>query len=255
MTEKNVVVNGLLTKYLSEGKGKTILLLHGWGDDSRTYKVVQRSLSQNYHTVAVDLPGFGSTDAPNEAWNLDLYGDFVARFIKKLGLKVYALVGHSNGGAIAIRAVANGDVHVERLILLSSAGIRDAYKGKKRVLRIAAKLGKVVVAPLPKRAKNRLKKSAYKTIGSDLFVAGHLQETFKNVVTDDVQKDASTIIVPTLLIYGLNDTATPPEYGEAFAKRIKKSHLNVIEGAGHFVHHEAADEVNQMIKMFLEADK
>lgn len=154
MTEKNVVVNGLLTKYLSEGKGKTILLLHGWGDDSRTYRVVQRSLSQNYHTVAVDLPGFGSTDAPKEAWNLDLYGDFVGHFIKKLGLKVYALVGHSNGGAIAIRAVANGDVHVEKLILLSSAGIRDVYKGKKRVLRIAAKLGKVVVAPLPKEPKS-----------------------------------------------------------------------------------------------------
>ena len=251
MQEKQVVVNGLITKYSQVGEGKVVILLHGWGDDSSTYQEVQESLATEYSTIALDLPGFGGTQSPKDPWTLDNYAEFVSAFITKKDIKLFALVGHSNGGAIAVRGIANQTLKPKKLILLASAGIRDKYKGKKRALRLVAKVGKLAVAPLPKATRDKLKRSAYKSVGSDLFVAENLQETFKNIVTDDVQKDARKISIPTLLVYGLNDSATPVEYGELLSSKITGSKLNVIEDAGHFVHHDATDEVNQLVKLFL----
>lgn len=251
MQTNQVVVNGLITNYSQAGEGKVVVLLHGWGDDSSTYLRVQESLSSVYTTVAIDLPGFGGTQSPKDPWTLDDYAEFVAAFIDKKNIKPFAIIGHSNGGAIAVRGVGNRNLKPKKLVLLASSGIRDQYKSKKKALRIVAKVGKLAVFPLPKTTKNKLKRSAYMSIGSDLFVAEHLQETFKNIVTDDVQKDAEKIEVPTLLVYGLNDSATPPEYGELLSSKIVGSKLSVIEDAGHFVHHDATDEVNQLIKLFL----
>lgn len=251
MQEKQIVVDGLITKYSQVGDGKVVILLHGWGDDLTTFARVQLSLATEYSAVALDLPGFGGTQSPKGSWTLDDYANFVGAFIAKKGFKPLAVIGHSNGGAIAVRGVASGILKPKKLILLASSGVRDQYKGKKKALRIVAKVGKLAVAPLPKSTRNKLKRSAYKTVGSDLFVAEHLQETFKNIITDDVQEDAKKISIPTLLVYGLNDAATPPDYGKLLSSKITGSRLNVIEDAGHFVHHDATNEVNQLVKLFL----
>ena len=247
----NIVVNGLLTNYQQLGDGKTVLLLHGWGDTSQTFVGLQKELAKTYQAIALDLPGFGQTQPPELVWGLNDYADFVGAFLTKLQQKPYAIVAHSNGGAIAIRGLAVGNLQAEKLILLASAGIRSEYKGRKLLLRLAAKGAKALTAPLPKSAQQKLKKGAYKTIGSDLFVAEHLQETFKKVVTDDVQADASRLNIPTLLLYGQNDTATPPRYGELFHKAIQGSRLEVLPAAGHFLHHDQPDEVNKAVQEFL----
>jgi pimeloyl-ACP methyl ester carboxylesterase len=250
----NIVVDGLLTNYQRVGKGKTLLLLHGWGDSAKAFQPFVQQFSQNYDVIALDLPGFGQTQPPQEVWGLDDYAGFVAAFIKKLGVdSVYALVGHSNGGAIAIRGLGNQQLQSEKLILLASAGIRGEYRGRKRILRAAAKVAKAATAPLPKRVQSKLKKRAYATIGSDLFVAEHLQETFKKVVTDDVLADARKLTLPTLLVYGSQDEATPPRYGEQLHKAIAGSTLKLIDQAGHFLPTEHYVEVAPIIKEFLNA--
>lgn len=247
-----IVVDSLLTRYQSVGKGKTVLLLHGWGDSLSSFYDLSAKLSRNYQVVSLDLPGFGQTQAPPATWGLDDYAKFVANFAKKAGLtKIFAVVGHSNGGAIAIRGLANNTLKTEKLVLLDSAGVRSEYKGRKYALRVMAKAGKVLVSPLPKAPRENLRRKAYKLIGSDMFVAEHLQETFKKVVTDDVQADAAKIKVPTLLIYGQDDKATPPEFGEKLASKIAKSKLEIIEHAGHFAHHDQPEQVGQSVEEFL----
>jgi pimeloyl-ACP methyl ester carboxylesterase len=247
-----VIVDKLLTSYEKTGKGPTILLLHGWGDSHITFNSLARDLQRKYTIISLDLPGFGGSQPPNQAWGLDDYCDFVAKFLKKIGHeKLYAVIGHSNGGSIAIRGLANDSLKSDKLVLISSAGIRDVYKGRKKILRIAAKAAKAATSPLPKSAKNKLKRGAYQAIGSDMFVAEHLQETFKKIVIDDVRADAARLKLPTLLIYGADDKATPPAYGEMYQDAISGSMLQIVDDGGHFVHHDKPEAVSEFIMEFL----
>lgn len=247
-----VVVNGLLTHYETVGSGPIILVLHGWGDDSRSWAGFSKSLCCQWQVVTVDLPGFGATQSPDSAWGLDEYARFVSEFLAKVAISPFAVVGHSNGGAIAIRGLKHGDITADKLVLLASAGIRGEYKGKLKALRMAAKTAKVLVAPLPKGAKSRLRKKAYKKIGSDMLVAEHLQGTFKKIVGDDVRKDARQLALPALIIYGENDEQTPPAYGQTFHELIVDSELHVLPKAGHFIHTDQPKRVQRLVEGFLE---
>ncbi len=248
-----VIVDSLMTQYVRKGKGKTVLILHGWGDSSQGFQALTGTLSKHYDVIAVDLPGFGGTQAPTSfSWDVSDYAQFVAHFLDKIGVKdVYALVGHSNGGAVAIRGLGRGILRADRLVLLASAGIRNTYKGRNKMLRVVAKAGKMATVALPPAAKKKLRSRFYTSIGSDMLVAEHLQETFKRVVTDDVRDDAQRITVPSLLIYGENDQSTPVSYGEQFHEILPDSTLQIIGGVGHFVHLDKPEVVENAIEEFL----
>jgi pimeloyl-ACP methyl ester carboxylesterase len=85
-----------------------------------------------------------------------------------------------------------------------------------------------------------------------MFVAEQLQETFKLIIAEDVVFESAMISVPTLLLYGSADRATPPDFGRRFAKQIEQSELLVIENADHFLHHTHVIEVANYIESFLE---
>jgi len=247
-----VVTDTLLTQYSRKGKGRIVLLLHGWGDSAAGLASLQDKLSKDFDVIALDLPGFGGTAVPKQAWGLSDYAAFIHHFLEKIGAQaVYAIIGHSNGGAIALRGLGRGDLHAEKVVLLAAAGIRGTYKGRVKALRIVTKIGKALTMPLPKPVKNRLRQGVYKSVGSDMLVAEHLQETFKKVVTDDVRVDAAQLTQPTLLIYGENDKAAPPWYGEAYRQIIPTASLEILPGAEHFVHLDRPAEVTRAIREFL----
>jgi pimeloyl-ACP methyl ester carboxylesterase len=246
-----VVVDSLLTHYEVQGKGKLVLLLHGWGDSAAGLSGLQKALAPKFQVVALDLPGFGSTEAPKGVWGLDDYANFVAHFLTKVDFKPpHVLVGHSNGGAIALRGLGKGELSADKLVLLASAGIRGTYKGRVKVLRYITKFGKALTMPLPKSIKAKLRRKVYKTVGSDMLVAEDLQETFKKVVTDDVRADAARLTLPTLLIYGEDDEATPLWFGQILHELIPGSTLEVLPDAGHFVHLDRPAEVTKAIQEF-----
>lgn len=247
-----VVVGELLTNYHLSGKGKLVLLLHGWGDSSKGVAGLQRQLAKKYQVLAPDLPGFGATQAPNEAWDLDDYAQFVNELLPKLDLpQPYAVIGHSNGGALAIRSISLGKLKPSRLVLMAAAGVRTNNTLKRLVLKIVAKAGNLATLWLPERYRRALRKSLYGVAGSDMLVAPHLQDTFKKTVRQDVQGDAAALALPTLLIYATDDEAIPLADGRQYKSLIKNSRLEVISGAGHFVHQDQPDEVDQLIEEFL----
>jgi pimeloyl-ACP methyl ester carboxylesterase len=250
----NIVVDDYVVNYEYRGKGKIVLLLHGWGDTLSTFHSISSILSTSYTLISVDLIGFGGSDAPKGALNLHDYAEFVKKFIRKLtgSDELYAIVGHSNGGAIAIKIVSEDMLRCDKLVLLASSGIRSTYKPRKKALRLAAKTAKIPIMLLPKNIQKKLKKKAYSLMGSDLFVAEHLQDTFKKVVSEDLLEQAKHIAIPTLLLYGSEDTATPPAYGEMYRQNIRGSQLEIIEAAGHFLHHTHDTEVARKIGLFLQ---
>jgi pimeloyl-ACP methyl ester carboxylesterase len=247
-----IVVDGLLTHVEMQGKGKLVLVLHGWGDNLQGLAALQAELAKDYKVLALDLPGFGVSQAPKDVWNLDNYSRFIESLLKKMELsQPYAVIGHSNGGALAIKAVSTGKLQPEKLVLLAASGVRNSQKVKRFVLKVIAKLGNAATIWMPERYRRGLRKSLYGVAGSDMLVEPQLEETFKKTVRQDVQKDAAKIDVPTLLVYGENDRAVPIEDARTYNRLIKNSRLEVVPDAEHFVHLDKPARVTTLIKEFL----
>lgn len=246
-----LIVGGLLTNYSRVGKGKSILLIHGWGDSSKGLLGIANEL-KDFDVIALDLPGFGGSAKPTSDWGLSDYSDFIASFLAKLKVtSLEAIIGHSNGGAIAIKLVLSKKVDVKKLVLLSSAGIRNPKGLKNRALKIKTKVGKVLTFPLPKTTKENLRSSHYSKIGSDMLLYPELTGTFKKIVGENILDQAKDIDTPTLLIYGENDTKTPVSYGRMFHESISGSTLEIVSGADHFVHLDKPEIVLKLIKEFI----
>jgi pimeloyl-ACP methyl ester carboxylesterase len=247
-----IVVDKLLTRYDRSGKGKPIVLLHGWADQASGLAVLNSKLIDHYEVIAPDLPGFGGTEMPAEAWGLDDYAAFVEHLLQKVGIiDVYAYIGHSNGGAIAIKGLAGGRFKAKKLILLSSAGIRDLKSKRKAIVKTVARAGRLLTTPLPASVQSRLRRTLYQWIGSDMLAAEHLSSTFKKIVADDVRTAAGQLKLPTLLVYGEDDQTTPPVIARQFHLLIKNSSLKMIPTAGHFVHRDQPAAVIKVVEEFL----
>lgn len=250
--QMQVVVNNLLTHYQLQGTGKLVLFLHGWGDNSQGSTALQAQLAKNFTVLAPDLPGFGKTQAPTEGWDLDNYAQFINALLTKLDLsQPYAVIGHSNGGAVAIRATALGELQPQKLVLLAASGIRAGKTVKKGLMQVLAKTGNVATIGMPERYRQTLRRQLYKSAGSDMMVVPGMQDTFKKTIKQDVQAEAAEITLPTLLIFGEQDKDVPPFMGQRYHELIKNSELHMLPGTGHFVHLDQPDEVVKLTEDFL----
>ncbi|MBI4085007.1 MAG: alpha/beta hydrolase [Candidatus Liptonbacteria bacterium] len=247
-----VIVKNLATEYKDEGVGKVLLFLHGWQDNLHSFDSLAVSLSSDYRIIRLDLPGFGGTEAPKEVWELNDYAEFVEDFISKLGINVYALIGHSFGGRIAIKGNATGRIKMDKMVLIGSAGISKSNTFRSSILKILAKIGGLLLYIPPFIFwRSELRKKIYVLIGSDYLNAGALKETFLKIIKEDLTTAAEEIKTPTLLIWGENDTETPVSDGRKFSRLIRNSELKTVNGAGHFAHSEKPQEVTNLIRGFL----
>ncbi len=247
----NVIVNNLLVNFTRTGNGPTMLFVHGWADQLSTFDTLIQYFQNDYEIVLLDLPGAGKSQMPQVAWSLDDYAQHVADFTKKIGIKPNVVIGHSNGGAIAIKAIATGMLSTQNLVLLSSAGIRNDKNVRRLLWNLTAKAGKAATIALPTAIKQKMRARLYKSAGSDLTIAPHMEATFKRIVGEDIRENAAQLKIPTLIISGSKDSSTPPSYGRAFHSLIEGSQFALINDAGHFAHQTNTDEVANYMKGFI----
>lgn len=247
-----IIVQNLAIEYEDKGTGKVVLFLHGWQDNLYTFDSFADVFASTYRVIRLDLPGFGKSEIPKEAWNLDDYVHFVKNFIQKLNIHADVLVGHSFGGRIAIKGTATKNFHPHKIILIGSAGIAKNRTFRNSVLKIFAKAGGWILSIPPLIFwREGLRKKIYKYIGSDYGNAGALKETFVKIISEDLTMSAKKITTPALLIWGVKDTETPLSDGELLSRLIQNSRLKVVDGAGHYVHREKPEEVVKLIQEFL----
>ncbi len=247
-----VIANDLVISYSKVGSGPVAVLLHGWADSKATFDLLTQQLQQNYTVITLDLAGFGGSQPPAKGWGLTDFAQHVAVVLQKIAIMpndVNLLIGHSNGGAVAVRAIAKGYLKPKKLVLIASAGIRET-SAKKAALQGATKVAKIASYILPKSARKKMRSKLYGQVGSDYLVAEHMQDSFKRIVKDDIQHDAERITIPTCIIYGELDTATPVRYAQLLNSLIAGSQLHVIQNADHFVHQQYALEVFNYIRRF-----
>lgn len=246
-----VLINDQLVEYKDEGSGKVVLLLHGWGTNLATFDQLASHLTKKYRVIRLDFPGFGQSPAPHDDWHIADYAELVRSVLGKLKLsKVHAVIGHSFGGRVAIKAVSSGVLSSEKLVLVGSAGVKPRMKIKKMVFGSIAKVGKVATSlPMINRLQPLLRRRLYKTAGStDYLNANEMRQIFLNTINEDLLDAASKIEIPTLLIWGDHDTETPLSYAKLLQKRIKDAGLIVIPNAGHFVY------IDDFVKVAREMD-
>lgn len=250
-----LIVNNLAVEYQESGSGPVVLLLHGWAQDHKTFNDLSDKLSRDYKVIRLDLPGFGATDQPKQAWDITEYASFVKAFLEKLKAdQISAIVGHSFGGRVAIKMTA-ADSHIAKhLILIDAAGVRHDRSARNRLFLVVAKAGKAAtLLPGLRQARNKLRHSLYKAAGSDDYLkAGRMRDIFSKTISEDLQADAAKIKSETILIWGENDHETPLTDGKKLEAAIPNAKLIVLEGAGHFAYldkpHEVAEIIEKAIK-------
>lgn len=121
---KTVTAGGYRWKYLEGGAGETILLIHGFGGDKDNWTRFVRTLSDSYHVISPDLPGFGENDRKSEdEYSISSQTRRLHEFASVLGLKRFHLIGNSMGGFISGMYAIRYPEQVDTLALVDTAGV------------------------------------------------------------------------------------------------------------------------------------
>ena len=114
-------IMGLKTEYQIWGEGDIpVVLLHGWGASFDTYKGIAAALCDRCTLYAVNFPGCGQSEQMPEPWDVDNYCSFVLEFIDKMNLNNPILIGHSHGGRVTMKLVADGKINPPKIVLLDA---------------------------------------------------------------------------------------------------------------------------------------
>lgn len=249
-------VDGLRIAYIDEGVGQTVLLLHGWGAPAETYRLMIDHLSGYCRVVAPDLPGFGGSDEPTNPWTPARFAAFVNAFAATLSLQDVVLIGHSNGGRIALHLLSGAaSFTVKKAILMDAAGIKPrrglsyyykvyTYKAMRHLLGLPG-----LRHLFPNAVENARKKRG----SADYRNASPImRQSMVAAVNEDSRDRLPRIAVPTLLIWGERDTATPLRDGQLMEKHIPDAGLVVLPNAGHFAFAERWDMCRRVLDSFLQ---
>ena len=240
MKIKDVNIN-----YIEYGnkKGKTVILLHGWGQNIEMMNPIGKGLEKDYHVVILDLPGFGKSDEPTYAWTIYDYYEMLKEFINKLKIKKPTLVGHSFGGRISILYAAKEDV--DKLVLLSSPYKRSVKKdtAKVKMLKFLKKVP--LLKDLEEYAKTKIGSTDYRN--ASLM----MRKVLVNTVNEDLEEYLKEIDVPTILIWGEYDTAVPLEDAKHAESIMKDAGLIVYDKCSHYAYLERLQDTINILNSFL----
>lgn len=227
-----ITLGGQKLYYTVKGQGAPVLILEGWGTNTEVYASVSNLLSSKYTVYTLDFPGFGKSPEPDCVWDVASYAKLTRLFIEHFSFEQYTLIGHSFGGRVIFKLFEEGRPKgLARIILMDSAGVKPKDTAKKKVRRMKYKLGRRILeifAPA-KVEKYRLKHSS-----ADYRAASPMmREVLKKTVSEDLSHLFAKVDVPTLLIWGRNDTATPLTDAQLMEQTIPDAGLVVLEG-GHY---------------------
>jgi pimeloyl-ACP methyl ester carboxylesterase len=229
-----------------------IVILHGWGAHIEAVAPVLAALHGASEVIALDLPGFGESDPPDQAWDVDAYARFMIHFLDELAVERAHLVGHSHGGRVSIALAADDPERVGRLLLIDSAGIppKRGWRYRRRVA--VAKLGRLIakVGGGPgRRLQDRMRA---RVASRDYLEASEaMRGTFRALIAGDLTDRLPRIRASTLLVWGDQDDDTPVWMGKRMEELIPDAGLVVLEGAGHFSYADAPGQFRAIARRFL----
>lgn len=208
---------------MSKSSHKTLYIIHGWAYSVKPWARTLQLLRQAGVDVhMLHVPGL--TEPSNRIWTIEEYVDWANQNIPDGAIAL----GHSNGGRILLNLCAKNPKKLKRLILLASAGVYEPSK-KRNLLRKLTKLA----SPLKKLP--LLRKVFHKLIGASDYSRApeNMKRTLANMLDSDKSLDLSKITTQTAILWGKQDTVTPPRQAETLHAKLKNSTLEFHQNWPH----------------------
>jgi pimeloyl-ACP methyl ester carboxylesterase len=260
LKEKFVEVRRFNIRYLEDGNSdRTILMLHGLGGYAERWNNLFPFLSKKYHIIAPDLIGYGQSDKPSVDYTPEFFTKFVFDFMNAVGIEKTFMVGTSLGGQIVVECAAGQNDIIEKIILISPAGIMrkstptlDAYTmaalypnkdSVKNAYQMMVGPGKQVSETSIERFVNNMSRPNAKMAFLSTLLG------LKNA--PDIHDKLGKIKIPTLLVWGKEDKLIPFEYAEQFASSISNCEFVPMDGCGHSPYVEDPEELGKIMTKFL----
>jgi len=264
---------GISIHYEEQGRGQPLILVHGYGASTYSWRHVLPHFSKSYRVIAIDLKGFGLSDKPTDNdYTLPEQSRIISEFIRVHRLENVILAGHSLGGAVALYTYllqADHDARpVSKLILLDTASYHQDLPAFVSILRVPI-INDLSLLLTSSNFKSRmiLRKAFFDdskitaemvaTYGAYLSLPGASQaliKTAKQMIPPDIEEISERykdIAVPVLLIWGENDEIVPLEVGRKLARNIPKATLVVIPNCGHVPQEECPSQAIEAMQSFL----
>ncbi|NLZ83883.1 MAG: alpha/beta hydrolase [Clostridiales bacterium] len=247
---------------------KTILFLHGWPGSHNLFEYQYDRLTQlGYRCIGIDTRGFGNSDKPVHGYDYDSLSDDIRAVVEALGLRNFTLLGHSTGGAIAVRYMGrHNGFGVTKLVLVAAAAPSLMKRSdfpygidKETILQII----EGTYNDRPQMLRNF----------GDIFFFQHTSQAFsdwffqlglqaagwataaiaKTWINEVLFADMEAIHVPTLIIHGIHDKVVPFELGEVQHKMVRNSVLALFEYSGHGSFYDEKEKFNELLVRFIES--
>lgn len=247
---------------------KTILFLHGWPANHNLFEYQFDKLPQlGYRCIGIDTRGFGKSDKPFFGYDYDTLSDDLRGVVEALGLRDFALAGHSTGGAIAVRYMGRHMGYgVNRLILIAAAAPSLVRRpnfpygiDQERVLQMIEDTYNDRPQMLQDFGNNFFFKHTTQAFSDWFFklgleAAGWATAAIARTWINEVLfTDMEAIFVPTLIIHGIHDKIVPFHLGEIQHKMIRHSMLVPFQFSGHGSFYDQKDEFNDVLVKFIES--
>lgn len=236
---------------------KTILFLHGWPLNHNQFEYQYNVLpAMGYRCIGVDWRGFGKSDKPYSGYTFDRLADDIRVLIGSLQLNNVTLVGHSTGGAIAIRYMSrHNGIGVSKLVLVDTAAPTGFTK------ETASKFLNGTLNDRPNMMQDVTDGFFFQYITkpfSDWFMQMGLEAAswstaaiIRTLRDETLHKDLSKINVPTLIIHGTHDKVIPFSQAQEMNQKISNSQLVPFYYSGHGGFWEERDKFNQLLAQFV----
>ena len=241
-------------KFVEEGEGEPLVLLHGLFGALSNFKDLVEFFMKTHKVIIPMLPLYDLTLLDTSVSGLAKH---VTKFIEARGLKNIHLLGNSLGGHIGLVYTLKHQELVKTLILTGSSGLFENGMGETYPKRNDYEFMRKKVELTfydPKMATKELVDEVYNIVNNRLK-ALKIIALAKSAIRHNLGEELREITVPTCLIWGKNDTITPPMVAEEFRSLIPNSELHWVDKCGHAPMMEVPDEFNQILAGFLERQK
>jgi pimeloyl-ACP methyl ester carboxylesterase len=252
-----------------EGEGPPIVLVHGLSGNWQNWLENIPRLAAERRVLAPDLPGFGGSEDPAEKITLPGYGQAVNEFADRLGLGEVVLVGNSMGGFVAAETAIQFPERVERLVLVSAAGITSSNLRREPVMvwgriamlagsRSAAEKRMAILRPRLRHAVyssilRHPSRIAAETLWEISLGAGRsaFRPALEAIVDYDFRERLGEIRSPSLIVWGEEDMLVPVEDAQEYERQISGARRLVFEDTGHMPMVERPRTFNDAVLEFM----
>lgn len=255
--EKNIEIEGINLHYDESGPdgAPAVVLMHGWGCNHTTVASIAYILSPKMKVYNLDLPGFGKSSEPDDIWGIERYTEIVESFIRKLGIDVTAMIGHSFGGRISILYGSRNNL--PKIVLVDAAGIKPRRTIKYYFKVYSYKFAKRMLPLLfgQEKGEKLIDKWRGKAGSSDYNGASNrMRAVMSRCVNEDLKSVMPNIKASTLLVWGADDTATPLSDARTMERLIPDAGLVSFEGCGHYSFLDNPSGFRAVIKEFFKKE-